>query len=231
VDAANNPTRQPRAQLSARQETLVLELRKISMDPDLASMFLGACHAIRDQSNPDYLAQAAHSLRELMEKLEGVRGLPVADPAVAEANGTLGVKTRELHDQWKIAQQKSQCFAGRPPANQIDEPLRKLHRQITEFFKWVTNNPKLRSDKPRQLIKGLDPLAGSLPQNIQDAQAKEWEGINQYFQGVAHHNLETAWPQFEATMAALEVFLHSRLAPIKAQHQRDLQNLIGEVEP
>ena len=193
-------------------------------------MFLGSCHAIQDQSNPDYLAQAAHSLRELMEKLEGVRGLPVAEPAVAEAKGTLGVKTRELHGKWKVAQQKSQCFAGKPPANLIDEPLRKFHHHITEFFKWVTNNQKLRSDKPRQLMKGLDPLAGSLPQNIQDAQAKEWEAINQYFQGVSHHNLETTWSQFEATMATLEVFLHSRLAPTQAQNQRNLQSLIGEVE-
>ncbi len=229
MDAADSSSRKP-AQLTARQTALVNELRQISTDPDLASMFVGACHAVQDKSNPDYLAQAAHSLRELMEKLEGARGLPVADPVVAEAKGKLGDKARELHAKWQAAQKKSKCLAQKSPATEIDPPLRKFIGHVDDFFKWVTNNRKLWADKPGRLVKGLDPLAASLPQNVQDAQAQEWKAIDEYFQTVTHHGSKPELAQFEATMAALEVFLHSRLAPTKAQNQHDLQKLISEVE-
>ena len=218
------------SQLTQRQRGLVRELSQISTKFDLGAMFEGACHALRNQANPETLPQSAHSLRELMEKLEGVRGIPITESGIASAEGSLGEKTKHLAKQWTVAEQKSACLRQENPAEQIDAPLRKVLGQIADFFGWVTNNQKLHSGKPLRLVKGLDPLASMLPQAVQEAQADEWRALKSYFQEVSHHKRGTDATQFAVTLAALEVFLDRRLAPVRAANQTAILKLIKEVE-
>ncbi|MBM3854787.1 MAG: hypothetical protein FJ399_16815 [Verrucomicrobia bacterium] len=164
------------------------------------------------------------------EKLEIVIGIPVTDKAVADGDGSLGQKTRELHAQWKTAKAKSKCFDVAPPADQIDAPLRKLLENLAGFFDWFEKNPKFLAHKAKGVVKGLDPLASILPQAVQEAQAQEWRGLKDYFIGVSHHGNETTLAALEATIANLERFLHNRIAPVKAQNQSAIAKLIKEVE-
>ena len=218
------------AQLTMRQRGLAKELSQISAKFDLGAMLEGACHALRDQSNPEALPQAAHSLRELMEKLEGVRGIPITDAGIAEADGSLGEKTKQLAAQWAVAVQKSTCLRQEDPTDQIDPPLRKVLGLVADFFGWVANNHKLHSGKPLRLVKGLDPLASMLPQAVQNAQADEWRALKSYFLEVSHHKRGTDPAQFEVTLAALEVFLDRRLTSVRAANQNAILKLIKEVE-
>lgn len=57
-----------------RRQKEIYELLKaqVSDKYNLASMYLGAIYAIKNTYNPDRLSQAAHSLRELLEKLPRV---------------------------------------------------------------------------------------------------------------------------------------------------------------
>src|SRR4029077_18363670 len=53
--------------LDGRQKTLVEALSE--KDARLGQMYVGALMVLENQGNPESLAQACHSLRELMEKI------------------------------------------------------------------------------------------------------------------------------------------------------------------
>jgi len=229
MDGADNSQTTP-IQLSQQQTELIRELTLITTKFNFGQMFEGAIHALRSTSNPEALPQAAHSLRELMEKLEGVKGIPVTDKAVADGEGSLGEKTRELHNDWKVAKKKSGCLSDNTSTNEIDKALRNLLIKVTKFFDWFEKNPKFLTHKARGVVKGLDPLAAMLPQAVQDAQAQEWRALKDYFIGVSHHGNVTSLESMEATVACLEQFLYSRIAPVKAQNQNKIEKLIEEIE-
>ena len=63
-------------QLSAQQRALYEALAE--QDKRLAGIYLGSLLVLSQLENPDSLALAAHSLRELMEKLPKYRDLPAA---------------------------------------------------------------------------------------------------------------------------------------------------------
>jgi hypothetical protein len=229
MDGADSTPAKP-IQLSPRQIELVQELSALNTKFLFGKMFEGAIYALHNPANPEALPQAAHSLRELMEKLEIVIGIPVTDKAVVDGDGSLGQKARELRDQWNKAKAKSKCLDGAPPADQIDVPLRKLLEKFGKFFDWFEKNPKFRAQKAHGVVKGLDPLASMLPQAVQRAQAEEWAGQKDYFVGVSHHAAETTLAEMQANIANLERFLHNRIAPVKAQNQNDIAKLIKDVE-
>jgi hypothetical protein len=229
MDGADNAPGKP-IQLSSRQIELVHELSLVSAKFNFGQMFEGAIHALHNSSNPEALPQAAHSLRELMEKLEGVRGIPVTDKAIVDGDGSLGQKTRELHAQWNAAKANSKCLSGAPAADQIDTALRKLLGKVAGFFDWFEKNPKFLANKARGVVKGLDPLAAMLPQAVQEAQAQEWRALKEYFISTSHHGNNTTFAAMEATTATLERFLHTRMASVKAQNQSAIEKLIKDVE-
>lgn len=224
-----NPPRP--VQLTQRQLELVRELSLLSAEFDLGAMFTGALHALGEQTNPESLAQAAHSLRELMEKLEGIKGIPVAgDMPASGSAGTLGQKVRELRDAWKRATARSMCLKQDAPSREVDPVLRKFLKKAGIFFDWFDKNPKFLSHKARGVVKGLDPLAAMLPQAVQDAQIAEWMALKNFFVRSAHHGTDATPDVVVATVASLERFLYIRLAPVRAQNQSAIERLIKEVE-
>src|SRR4051794_24588394 len=78
-------------QMSGQQRGLYDALGEIHQN--LADMYLGALTTI-SSNNPDRLAQAAHSLRELIEKLPMYIGMPFR-------SANLGEKVQNLTQQWK----------------------------------------------------------------------------------------------------------------------------------
>lgn len=229
MDGADNTPAKP-IQLSPRQIELVHELSLLSTKFNLGQMFEGAIYALRSSSNPESLPQTALSLRELMVNLEGIKRIPVTDKTIADGDGSLKEKTVELHAQWKSAKAKSKCLSDVSPAVEIDAVLRKLLGRVAVFFDWFEKNPKFLVHKARGVVKGLDSLATLLSQDVQDAQAQEWQGLKDYFNGVLHHGKETTPEAMIAKVANLERFLHTRLAPVKAQNQSAIEKLIKEVE-
>jgi len=229
MNGTNSIFTQP-TQLTQRQIELIDELSLLSKKFNFGHMFEGAINVLQNKLNPEALSQAAHSLRELMEKLDGIKGIPVTDKEAADGAGSLGDKARQLTDQWKKAKTKSKCLCTTPPSNEIDDPLRNLLNHISTFFDWFEKNPKFLAHKARGIVKGLDPLASMLPQEVQDAQAQEWKALKHYFIEVSHHKNGTTCEKMDATVAALERFLHIRIAPVKAQNQTAIEKLIREVE-
>lgn len=216
--------------LTTRQIELIGELSLLDTKVRFGAMFEGAIYTLHQAANPEALPQAAHSLRELMEKLEGLKNIPITGKSIEDGAGNLGQKTRQLHEDWKRAKKESKCLQESKPADLIDEACRKLLCKIAVHFEWWEKNPKFLAKKAHGVVKGLDPLASMLPQDVQDAQAKEWKGLKDFFVEVSHHGRVTTPEAMFATVANLERFLYSRLAPVKAQNQSAIQQLISQVE-
>ena len=97
-----NPVLSPDQGLLGPQRALYDALtKKYSL---LAQMYVGAIMILRQPDNPERLPLAAHSLRELMEKIPVA--VDVHTPAHAEP---LMAKLREVEDQWLATYRATKC--------------------------------------------------------------------------------------------------------------------------
>ena len=72
----------------------------------LAGWYLGARLATNETANPERFVHAAHSLRELMEKLSSVMNLPAK-----VVGGRLGDQVAKMEKAWERAKSSSSCHA------------------------------------------------------------------------------------------------------------------------
>src|SRR2546426_11101055 len=113
--------------LSGQQRAMHEALAK--EDARLAGYYLAALCALRDQDNPDPLAQAAHELRELMEKLPRYKNLPM------EGKGaTLTQKVRAFQLDWQRVSNASRCRTNSGWKGEIDEALGAFLAKVEEFL-------------------------------------------------------------------------------------------------
>jgi hypothetical protein len=226
--AAPTPSEAP--QYTPRQLGLMRELASIGKKYRFSEMFRGALVAMANGANPEGLVQAAHSLRELMEKLEGEKSIPLTGKSAKEGAGSLGDRTRVLLASWKTVKVSSTCLKHGTWSGEIDPPLLTLFEQLDSHDIWFESNPKFRKQKAQEIVGALDPLSTLLPQDVQDAQAAEWKSLKNYFTEVSHHKEGASRETMEASVAALERFLHSRVATVVAEHHMEIQKLIEEGE-
>lgn len=108
-----------------RAQIELLELLR-SRDPRLGQTYEGALHAYADPGNPDHLAQAAHSMRELFD------ALPAAVGVERRKTADLGDKVTLVAAGWKKAIGRTTTVkAGWH--GEIDSPLRKVLQALAEF--------------------------------------------------------------------------------------------------
>ena len=84
--------------------------------------------------NPDRLAQAAHSIRELLEKAPADVDVPAG-----KGSTTLKSQTNNLSTAWARAVSNSSCYDGGSWTGEIDGPLRKFLTKTKRFFDWVAD--------------------------------------------------------------------------------------------
>ena len=83
--------------------------------PQVTPLYRGALAALRDVSNPDRLAQAAHSMREAVEKLPAFLGVVVSRDQVIRSRST----TR------KPSKDRQSLLVSRPSIRLLSAPSRK----------------------------------------------------------------------------------------------------------
>src|ERR1700737_4708020 len=101
------PADRPQLGLPSQQLTLYRALSGVGeprMGERLGACYLGALAALAEPRNPDRIAQAAHSVREMMDMLP--EAVDVRTEALREK---LGNEAAKLEKAWKEAQ-KSACF-------------------------------------------------------------------------------------------------------------------------
>lgn len=192
--------------LSDQQRVLYQALAELNQA--LANMYLGALKVLTDTSNPDRLAQAAHSLRELMDKLPHYLNLPVK-----ALNERLGEKVRDLENVWQQMIRKSRCHTDSNWHGEIDEPLRRFLKKCQQFMEWYGQHHPRRTEETKRVLRALDRKPLNLPTPLENLRVKEWHTIRDYFVKVLHHSRQPDIDEFLQRLEALEHFLLDMLRP------------------
>jgi hypothetical protein len=207
-------------ELSGRQLALWRALKEI--DGSLADMYLGARRALGHLDNPDQLPQAAHSARELMEKIPGSLGVTVKAHRESLRN-----QVRQLEVSWEQTTRKSSCFDGSGWAGEIDPDLQRLLGKIGDFFAWFGSHVPRRNRETTTTLTTMDGSRRALPTQLLRLSVSYWNEINEFFEKVCHHGKpETTLEEFDRWLGALEDFLLERLKPRTFEELEELDALM-----
>jgi hypothetical protein len=222
-EGASAPGSPEEAVLSGRQRALFLALGK--KDQQLALMYLGALSVLRNMSNPDRSAQAAHSLRELLEKLPRILDIPIQakPPSMMD-------KIRPLEQTWSKAKTESSRLKTNQPSDVIDKPLRKFLDEADSFFTWLASDRPTRKQQAAKVVRGLDPLKKALPETIESLHVEEWDRYRNHFEQVSHHQIVEEHEEFIKWVDGVEHYLLDRLVPRTFDDFATLDKIIGEGE-
>ena len=171
-------------------------------------MYLGAVIALSHTDNPDSLAQCAHSVRELMEKIPAY--LDVQTRAHQES---LTSKVRDLEDRWQNTIATSACYDDGIWTGEIDRPLLQLLETLQRLFDWLSEHRPRRRIEVSRILQRLDGSDHILPATLEDLEVDRWMRIREFFLSVAHHGQQVTQDEFERWLDALERFLLDRLRP------------------
>jgi hypothetical protein len=190
----------------------------------IAAWYIAALQALNNPNNPDRYAQAAHSLREIMEKFPECAGRTVIDVAGNAAN-----VLREIKQEFAVLSEKSKAahdgFSG-----EIDEQLQsalvKIQNRVNEFEKAGNQ----RTEQTRAAFRELVP--GMMPPVHERENLKAWNELRSYFVNIAHHKYagEVSDEAFRAKLLSFEQMAGSQLSPAPTDDMALLDQLIKEAE-
>ena len=216
-DEISSP-RQPIAPvLTDRQRTVLETLRnKETEKHPLSRWYLGALYALEVQNNPDRISQAAHSLRELVEKLPRV----VQEMDVQGQYDFKG-KRQLLRERLSIDREH---YQGVWKGKEVDGHFDKTLKEFDDYL--VRNKQPTRKERVEMAISKLDPMAGQLDSRIRDAKRDNLHRLLQELQKFTHHNSNPDIEEFREHLDTLERIIFDLLAPITAQDQNEIQSIL-----
>ncbi|MDE9364229.1 hypothetical protein PZ938_01290 [Luteipulveratus sp. YIM 133132] len=191
---------------------------------NLVAWYLGARSVLGQDGNPDRLAQSAHSIRELLEKLPHHFDVPVEKRAFI-----LSERARVLGQSFDKAVAKSKTYEDGKWSGEIDAPLRQFLQRAEDFFGKLAVKRPPRSQEAKGFIRATDPSPLPLPDTIEELRIKEWNAYRDYFISVAHHR--SAEPdEFERWLELFEDFILKQLVPRTFEDRAEIRELIEEAE-
>jgi len=206
-------------------QTLLLLEALNEKDELLGRMLYGSWYSVNDTKNPEAYPQAAHSIRELMEKAPDL----IPDVPVKQGTGSLSEDVRVLHEAWKII--KSGAWKSAPPwKGSIDNTLESWLGKAETFFEDFGKNHETRKQQVAKAITALDKSGQPLPAKLIEIRVKEWGELSKYFMKIAHHGAVADPAEFELEVQLLEEFLLSLIHPQPIPVMDELDALIAEGE-
>jgi hypothetical protein len=181
----------------------------------MAQIYLGAMAVRYQTDNPEYLVQAAHSLRELMEKMPRFLGIA---PVASEG---LTVRVREVVTVW------GQVEAGGGDGDLRTKLLAKFHERFALFSKWFVERDTPRKEQAGQMLGKMDQRKERLPKAIEKHRIGEWGDYEGYFLGVCHHTAPAIVEEFDSHLAGLEEFVLGYLRPRTFEDRAALRQRAG----
>ena len=201
-----------------RQQAVLEALQSKQTDKyPLSDWYLGALYALDNPYNPDRIAQAAHSLRELLEKLPWV------------VHGTdVQANTSHFHNMRSninnlISRSKKRCPEGWK-GGQIDKNLAKALIEVEKYLE--LNKKPNRRERIQQAIATIDPMVDRLDSEIQEAKRKQLFNLWDRLESFTHHSSNTDIVEFSNCLKELENTIFDLLAPITAQDQEEIQTIL-----
>ena len=211
--------------LSGQQRSLYESLA--ARDSRLAAMYLGSVVVLKQAENPDRHAQAAQSIRELIEKLPRYLSLDVPVPA---DSSRLGDKLPPLVAAWEKVVEHPSWSTTKEWSGPIDAVMRRFLKRAREFFEWHKAERPVARKRTALVLRGLDPTRLPLPDPIEAMRVDEWLEYRDYCADVAHHRREPTTAEMDTWIASLEGFLLDRLRPRTFDDQADIRRIITEGE-
>lgn len=213
----------PEYELNARQMKLVEVLK--AKDESLSNMFEGALDTLNNTRNPEHLPQAAHSIRELMEKLP--RYIDV------QTSNKFDIKNRvnQLIQYWeKIKGTCDNIIANELDNVEIDDKFRKFLNKVDTFFTDYNQHSPSKRKETADTLSTIDLSEIGLPESLMSLDCKKWLEFNMFFQGISHHGRKTTDEVFNQWLDAFERFLVERMVPQTFDSFDQLDELIAEGE-
>lgn len=217
---------EPQFHLAGQQLALYRTLA--SRSPQLAARYLGARIALANSTNPERLAQAAHSIRELIDDLHTISDLPATvDPGSGKK---LGDAFQEMQTKWERGKKQSKSHADGEWKGEIDEPAKLAFRAVEAAIEFRREERPLRKETYRLAIRSIDVSERTLPGFIEEQFIELWDKWRGHFINVCHHDVEPTVEEFHAVLDEFERFVLERLNPRTYEDQATLDEIIAEAE-
>ncbi len=194
-----------------------LELQKClkKIDKGLGDMYMGCLWALLPNAsgrNPEHMIHAAHSLREIIEKLHRHYDFPIP-------SYKLNNSVRELTNQWLNLKEGSRdfdCSSDRIrllPKKTLNK-LRVFLKKLCKFFEDFNAAYPTFETSAMRLLYSLDPRSDEFPKPILDSNIEEWKRYRKWFNDIAHHrNKDVEEDEFREQLFRFEVFLSGLITP------------------
>ena len=214
----NHEGSKPLVLTSKQQDILEVLKSKQTEGYPLSDWYIGALYTLNNLYNPDRIAQAAHSLRELLEKLPVVvhgGDVRVKVPGFAEKRNIISERLlrakKHYPEGWK----------GKP----IDKNVKKLLTDVEEYLE-LTRQPT-RREQIQQTLATIDPMVNFLDSETREAKRDRYYHLCDQLQKFTHHKSNSDIAEFNNCLKELENAIFDLLAPITAQDQKEIQTILN----
>ncbi len=208
--------------LTRQQQDVMLSLQSRENERyPLSQWYLGALYALDNHFNPDRISQAAHSLRELVEKLPRV--ITESDLQVDSYNipeNRRDVAVRIANDR----QRYPEGWEGKL----IDPILGETIEKASIYFE--RSQQPSRRDQVQMAVVGIDPLANQFDAKILTSKRDGIYRIWQRFEKFTHHGGPPVVKEFTDCLELLEIAVLDLLAPITAQDQQEIRSILERTD-
>lgn len=192
----------------------------------LGAIYEGTLVRLADTAAPDGATYAAHGARELMEKL----GWQVNDDT-PEQRGSLGDRAREIEDAYEIAVGALSPERALWIGAELGSEVLAVLDAVGHMIKWKESHTVSRRNHASLMV---DFSIGMVPGHLQADKRKQWMGLRDFFDNVAHHGTIDGRQQTLADVAErfgeLEDFLYARWAPQTVRDFGEIDALLARRE-
>ena len=204
VASDSQPLKQPLTSILSGPRQALLDALYQS-DPKTADFYRGALFAFVDQQNPERLIQAAHSIRELLEKAPMLAGgLTAPSQRLNDKLATLRAKFQ------KLVPHLSEDGTWTPNS---EKKVAMVLAELRSVVQWMDADFKQRREQARILLRALTGPGILPPSDIEDAEVQEFMDIKQYFTELSHHRFAVTDADFLQKLTKVETILLRKLRP------------------
>lgn len=203
------PDPKPSVALSREQQRLHGAL--CAYTEELGAMYLGGLRVLQDPGNPDRVAQSAHSMRELMEKIGELESR-----AAEEGQSTGELKPRVMNLKEAFARLKRNTAGYSQPGvwtGPFDSHISRFLKKMDDFFGWMDSDRPSRRTAFQRTMAHLDASGRALPKPLRDRRYRDWKQMVSFFQKTSHHRSFPTVSELLHRIGELETFLSSVLVP------------------
>ena len=183
----------------------------------LSRWYLGALYTLHNEQNPDRIAQTAHSLRELIEKL----------PRVVEGSDAQG-SSPNFHEMrteiYKRVLKDKENYADSWENKTIDKHLDQTLKEVEKYLE--SNRQPTRRERMQTAVTTIDPMANRFNGQIREGKRDRLYELWDKLEGIAHHRRKQKIEDLENCLNKLEHTVIDLLSPITAENQKEIQTIL-----